>query len=194
MSCISDIYSGIKTILASTIGVNTVELFNSQYLNEARERVTKYPACYIEFANIDWQMSSHRVGRNIKKTVDIGNITHQQKGNMTIVIHIAYQTLKDESDSFTEIDVLRHNIYKALSNYEITNKQTTGLQRLRDEQDTAHDGVVVWKTTFTCSCEELAYSDTTLVEANTAHGGAIALDVVGELDIDNNVIRTGNGK
>ena len=179
MSCISDIYLGIKTILSSTTGVNTVELFNSQYLNEARERVTKYPACYIEFENIDWQMSSHRVGRNI------GNITHQQKGSMTIVIHIAYQTLKDESDSFAEIDVLRHNIYKALSNYEITNKQTTGLQRLRDEQDTAHDGVVVWKTTFTCSCEELGYADTTLVEANTEHGGAIALDVVGELDIDN---------
>lgn len=191
---IYNIYTGIKTILASTTGVNTVELFNSQYDNEQRERVTKYPACYIEFANIDWQMSSHRAGRNIKKTTDIGNITHQQKGSMTIVIHIAYQTLKNESDSFAEIDVLRHNIYKALSNYEITNEQTTGLQRLRDEQDTAHDGVVVWKTTFTCSCEELAYSDSDIVDAVVEHSGAITLDVQGELDIDNNAIRTGNGK
>jgi phage gp37-like protein len=194
MSVIADVYNGLVTRLSSVTGVNTVELFNSQYDNEQRERVTKYPAVYIEFSNISWQMSSHMVARNIKKTVDIGNLTQQQKGNMEITIHLAYKSLKNESDSFAEIDAIRHNIYKSLSNYMITT-ETTGLQRQSDIQDPNHDGVVVWKTIYTLSVEEKAWNDTGIVEANAeTETPPITLDLDIELDIDNSKIRTGDGK
>jgi len=194
MSSISDVYSGIKTRLSTLSSVKTIELFNSQYLNEQRERPTRYPAVYIEFTSINWLMSSHRAGRNVVKTVDIGNLTHQQKGNMEITIHLVYQTLKDESDSFIEIDTIRHDIYKLLSNYEISD-ETTGMQRQRDEQDPNHDGVVVWKTIYTLDIEEKAWADSGIVEANTeTETPPITLDLDISLDIDNNVIRTGDGE
>lgn len=193
MGAIANVYNGIKSKLSTDVtSVYTFELFNSQYDNEPTERVTKYPAIFIEFTDINWLQSSHRAARNIKKTVDIGNLTHQQKGSMTICIHIAYKTLKNETDSFTEIDAIVTSVYQSLSNYEI--EDCTGLQRVRDEQDPNHDGVVVWKTYFTTSVEDKAFHDTNIVEAITEHGGAIDLDLDIELDIDNNTIRTGDGQ
>lgn len=192
MGCIANVYNGIKTRLSSVTAIKTIELFNSQYDNESIERVIRYPAVFIEYSNISWLQSAHRAGRNVIKTADIGNLTHQQKGNMTVVIHICYKTLKTETDSFTEIDNLVTSVYRNLSNYEITD--CTPLQRTTDEQDTNHNGVVVWKTTFTTSVQEQAWSDIAIVDAVVEHEGAIELDIQGELDIDNNVIRTGDGK
>jgi len=193
MGIIADVYNGVKTRLSTISSVKTVELFNSQYNNEARERVTAYPALFIEFQEVVWAMSSHRAGRNVKKTVDIGNLTHQQKGNMTIVIHIVYQTLKTETDSFAEIDAIVTDVYRALANLEITD-DCTGLQRASDEQDTDHDGVVVWKTTFTLDVEEKAWNDTNIVDANIESETPITLTINQTLDIDNNSIRTGDGE
>lgn len=193
MSSISDVYNGLVAKIGYLSSIKTIELFNSQYLNEQRERVTKYPAVYIEFSSIEWQMSSHRAGRNVIKTADIGNLTHQQKGKMQITLHLCYSTLKNESDSFIELDTIRHNLYKLLSNYEIC-KETTGLQRLRDEQDVNHDGVIVWKTLWTLDIEEKGWSDDNIVDAVVEHEGQIDLDLDISLDIDNAKIRTGDGE
>jgi len=193
MSVIADVYNGIVSKMAELTSVKTVELYNSQYDNEERERPTRYPAVYIEFGSIEWLMSSHRVGRNIVNTADIGRLTQQQKGNMEVILHLCYRTMKDEKDSFAEIDVIRHDMYKLLSNYQITT-ETTGMQRLRDEQDPNHDGVVVWKTTYALSVEEKAWIDTDIVDANEESKDPIELELKMELDIDNDIIRTGDGK
>jgi len=192
MGVIANVYNGVKTQLSTISSVKTVELFNSQYNNEIRERVTRYPATLIEFQEVVWAMSSHRAGRNVRKTVDIGNLTHQQKGKMILVIHIVYQTLKTETDSFTEIDAIVTDVYRALANLEITD--CTGLQRASDEQDADHDGVVVWKTTFTLDVEEKAWNDTNIVDANIESETPITLTINQTLDIDNNSIRTGDGE
>jgi len=193
MSVIADVYNGLVSKMAELTSVKTVELYNSQYDNEERERPTRYPAVYIEFVSIEWLMSSHRVGRNIVNTADLGRLTQQQKGNMEVILHLCYRTMKDEKDSFAEIDVIRHDMYKLLSNYQITT-ETTGMQRLRDEQDPNHNGVVVWKTTYALSVEEKAWIDTDIVDANVESKDPIELELNMELDIDNDIIRTGDGK
>ena len=192
MSVKLDLFNDIVTAVEAIVDinsvkiVNTVELWNSQLENENKEKPFNYPAVFIEFAEIIWTSTNQQPSALGSQ----GNVTKEQKGVGTVVIiHIAHSQLEDETVGFPIIDAVNDKVYFAIQGLFVNDKYSS-LLRVAERQDTDHDRVIDWQMDFLTTLFQCGQADDTLVEIV---GGTVTLAITKDLDIDNDVIRTGDG-
>ena len=166
-----DIFLSIrKQVLDQVKEINHMLLFNNQFDRDNEEEAFSYPNCFFEYVQLIWN----------------GNIKQTQTGETQIKLHLGFE--RYETESLTIFDTIQ-KVYLALQGFSDTNL-FTGLQRIEEEQDTDHDQVIVWTITFSTQitdCE--ANPDATKQQIIIGD-----LEIIKKLDIDNPIIRTGDGK
>lgn len=186
MSAKLDIFNDIKAAIKAKVPeIETIELWNSQLTNEDREIPFNYNAVFIEFADIPWTSTNQTPSRLGSE----GDVSKQQKGDgALIMLHIAFAPLENETVSFPIISPIIDKVYFAIQGL---NGEFYGpLLRVAERQDTDHDRVIDWQMDFNTMMFECGKLDDTLTEIS---GGTLKLELDKDLDIDNPVIRTGDG-
>ena len=193
MSVKLDIFNDIVTQVEAIVDINsiriinTVELWNNQIENEAEEISINYPAVYIEFGEIPWTSTNQQPSTLGPQ----GNVTKEQKGvGALVMIHIAHSQLDDETVSFPIIDAVNDTVYFAIQGL-FKNEKYSPLLRITELQDVDHGRVIDWQMGFLTTMFQCGQADDTLIKID---GGTITLILTTDLDIDNDVIRTGDGK
>ena len=185
MSSKLDIFNDIVTEVKKISDIQTVELWNSQLVNEDKETAFNYPAVFIEFADIPWTSTNQQPS----KLGGEGDVTKQQKGGGALItIHIAFSQLENETVSFPKISPIIDKVYFAIQ--KLSGTFYGPLLRVAERQDTDHDRVIDWQMDFNTMMFECGELDTSLTKIT---GGTLAVEVNAELDIDNDKIRTGDG-
>lgn len=164
MSVIKELYSAlIVQINTDAPEIKTVRLWNSQLDNDTTEEAIAFPAVFVDFSSIVWT----------------GKQKQGQQGAFEITFHIVMERYQTEAlDTFDRIQ----EVYLALQGF-------CGLQRITEVQDTNHDMCIDWMMTFSA-----VFDDTT---ANPDVGKTTTtltdVEFQTDLDIDDLVIRTGDG-
>ena len=190
MSVKLNIFNDVRTAILTISGspIKSVGLYNSQILNEAREIPRTYPIVDIEFTTIVWDVTDLKPS----SVGNLGNMIKTQRSGTTanniITLHIQFNKFNTETQSFPEIDPVIQSVYLAVQLLE--GDYYSQLVRLSEEQDTNHDDVIDWKIMFGCMLQEVGEENTGKTKII---GGTLSLDINKDLDIDNAVIRTGNG-
>ncbi len=190
MSAKLDIFNDIVTKIESIVDtdnirvINTVELWNSQLENEEEEVPFNFPAVFIEFGEVVWTTN--------QKPPSIGpqsDIVGEQKGiNSLITIHIAFSQLDDETVSFPIISPKIDKVYFAIQR--LSGEFYSELLRVAERQDIDHERVIDFQMDFLTTIFQCGEKDTSVIEIP---GGTVDLDLTVDLDVDNDVIRTGDG-
>lgn len=186
MSAKLDIFNDIVTELKKISDIETIELWNNQLDNENKEISFNFPAVFIEFADLPWSSTNQQTPR----LGTSGNISKQQKGEGALItLHIAFSPLEDETISFPIISPIIDRVYLAVQGL---NKEFYGpLLRVTERQDADHNRVIDWQMDFSTMMFESGEIDETLTQIPSG-----TIDVIPsiDLDIDNNVIRSGDEK
>lgn len=193
MSVKLDIFNDIVTAVEAIVDINsvrvinTVELWNSQLENMNTETSFNFPAVFIEFAEIPWTSTNQQPSTLGPQ----GNVTKEQKGvGALVMIHIGHSQLDDETVSFPVIDAVNDKIYFAIQGL-FKNEKYSPLLRTTEIQDVDHERVTDWQMGFLTTMFQCGEKDGTLIKID---GGTITLVLAKDLDIDNDIIRTGDGK
>ena len=185
MSAKLDIFNDIVTEIKKISDIHTVELWNSQLINEDKETPFNFPAVFIEFTDIPWTSTN----LNPSKLGGEGDVTKQQKGDGALItLHIAFSQYENETVSFPLISPIIDKVYFAIQ--KLSGTFYGSLLRVAERQDTDHDRVIDWQMDFITmmfECGELD-PDLTKIDAQTLD---VEVDV--DLDIDNDKIRSGDG-
>lgn len=190
MSVKLDIFNDIVTAVEAIIDsgarvINTVELWNSQLDNLTKETAFNFPAVFIEFGEIPWTSTNQKPSTLGTQ----GNVTKEQKGDGALfIIHIAFSQLEDETVSFPIISPIIDKVYFAIQG--LTGEFYKPLLRVAERQDTDHGRVIDWQMDFSALIFQCGELDSTLTKID---GGTVDLTLTTDLDIDNDVIRTGDG-
>ena len=173
-----ELYLGIKAQLEATVPeLKTIRLFNNQFAHSNNEtgkdeQAFLYPCCFIEFMSIDFTTST----------------TLLQSFTGIIRLHIGF-----ESYNLEDLDVLtlKQKIYTKLSGFQVSSIKTFGkMIRLHEETDTDHDNIYIYIQDYQMSGKDCEFSSR---DTNVEVAPPIALELPTVLDIDNVVIRTGDG-
>ena len=157
MSIKKNIYADIKAKLNTAVTeLKHISVFNSQFTNESTETVFAYPCCFFEFQTIDWQQMYQNAGER-------SNIKDQQKGDLTIVLHIGINTKKNEELAFFDIDVILDKIHYSVTGFET--EYHSPFIRGAERQPTNHNNVMVWEVEYSALVIDSGQIDTSLVEA-----------------------------
>lgn len=187
MSVKLDIFNDIVTEVEKVSEIETVKLWNSQLENEESEIPFNFAAVFIEFAEIPWTSTNQQPSTLGPQ----GNVTKEQKGaGALVIIHITFSKLDNETITFPDIDVVIDKIYFAIQGL-FKNEKYSPLLRVAERQDTDHDRVIDWQMDFLTTMFQCGELDTTLTQIP---GGTVDVKTTVDLDIDNDVIRTGDGK
>ena len=163
-----DIYTDIKArILDQVKEIKHVLLFNNQFEKDKEEQAFTYPNAFVEFSQLIWNTNGQQT----------------QKGEMQLTIHLGFESLKYEADNF---DIIQ-SVFVALQGY--SNGCYTGLNRIQEEQDTDHDNVIIWKIIFETTIDDTEAHPSNKLQENTIS----TIEINKDLDIDNPIIRTGDG-
>lgn len=191
MSAKLDIFNDITTKLEAILDSNdkriiqTIGIWNNQFDNEAEEDAFNYPAVFIEFAEIPWT-STNQPPSSLGSQ---GNVSKEQKGvGALITLHAGFSHLEDETTSFPIIDATLELIYFAIQG--LTGTYYQPLLRSAELQDTDHNRVIDWQQGFTTTMLQGGTPDENLTEIAA---GTLDVETNVDLDIDNDVIRTGDG-
>jgi hypothetical protein len=164
-----NIFNDIKTAVEAVSGIQTVRLYNSQFENESEELAFNYPAVFIEIAEIEYENKTRSL----------------QDANYTFVLHCGFVSYDTEDTTvLTTID----NIHKAV--HGLDGQDYTPLILVRAEHDSDHANVIIERLTFECR-EHIEIANDT--NGYTAIGSAPSLNLSTDLDIDDEVIRSGDG-
>jgi len=172
MSAILDTFNAIKAELETITSVKTVKLFNSQIDNEERENPFSYPAVFIEFQEIIW----------LKRTRGV------KEGETTITLHVAVESYKNETDSAPDVLAITNEVHVKIEGF--GGGCFTELSKSAERQDIDHDNCIVWQLDYETLVTDGAADDRLNLILTP---GTPDLEVIGDLDIDNEVIRTGDG-
>jgi hypothetical protein len=145
--------NAIKAKIQALEGFEWGGLFNNQFDEEATEDATRYPIVYAEYSPIEWSAAT-------------GNNKNLQKGDVEVILHIGFKTLKKDND---EVLSLVDQVFAALHGY--GSEDFDPLRRIREIQDTQYNNVLVWLLTF----------KTTLTDCGAADLGSVT-HVIEELD------------
>ena len=185
MSAKLDIFNDIVTEIKKISDIQTVELWNSQLVNEDKETPFNFPAVFIEFADIPWTSTNQQPS----KLGGEGDVTKQQKGDGTLItLHIAFSQYENETVSFPIISPIIDKIYFAIQ--ELTGTFYEPLLRVAERQDTDHDRVIDWQMDFNTMMFECGELDPDLTKINA---GVLSVELNVDLDIDDDKIRSGDG-
>ena len=186
MSAKLDIFNDIVTEIRKITDIETVELWNSQLVNEDKETSFNFPAVFIEFADIPWTSTNLKPS----KLGGEGDVTKQQKGaGALITLHIVFSQLENETVSFPIISPIIDKIYFAIQG--LTGTFYGPLLRVAERQDTDHDRVIDWQMDFNTMMFECGELDADLTKIDA---GVLDVELNVDLDIDNDVVRSGDGK
>lgn len=167
-----NLYNDIKTAIQTDVPeIKTVRLFNNQYTNENVESSLPWSNVLIEFQTIEWNSKP-------------GGL---QSGTITVNLHIGFKSLKDEDVDFFTIT---QKVFLALDG--LAKMEYSPLKRISEIQDTDHDGFFVWQQTY--RIDELLDCDNYVHKDKIQTINPITTEVTIDLDVDNKVIRTGNGQ
>ena len=185
MSAKLDIFNDIVNELEKITEIETIELWNSQLENESDEIPFNFPAVFIEFALITWTTTNQ-----LPPTIGTqGDIQGEQKGvDSLITIHIAFSQLEDETVSFPIISPVIDKVYFAIQ--KLSGDFYSALLRVEERQDTDHDRVIDWQMDFLTTLFQCGEKDASLTKIDA---GTVDLTLDAELDVDNDIIRTGDG-
>ena len=194
MSSKLDAFNDIKTSLEAIKSkgkrvIQHVGLWNNQFDNEEIETAVNFPCVYVEFNTIRWDASHTRPPRVGLQ----GNIKSEQKGitdePSIITLHIGFAELSDVSDIFEKIDAVIEAVYFAVHGLE--GEFYNPLLRIEERQDTDHDRVMDWEMDFQTAFSQCGIEDSKLrkIEADD-----VTLELTVDLDIDDIIIRTGDGE
>ena len=186
MSAKLDIFNDIVTELEKIEEVETVELWNSQLENETDEIPFNFAAVFIEFADIIWTSTNQAS----PATSSTGDVVGEQKGeNALVILHIAFSQLENETVSFPIISPIIDKVYFAI--HKLSGDFYSELLRVAERQDTDHNRVIDWQMDFLTTMFQCGEKDSSLTQIP---GGTITPEITINLDVDNPVIRTGDGK
>jgi len=173
-----NIYLGIKSRLETDVTqLQTVRLFNNQFersnndnsdLND--EQAFAYPCCFIEFIN-DAPMISQGAGA--------------KRLEVEVRLHIGF-----ESYELEDLDIfdLVESIQVALDGYSTI--YFSPLTYLAQRTDYNHNNIYIYQLEYSCIYEDSSsYIKNNTITKNAPHTLSVTID----LDIDNDIIRTGDG-
>lgn len=165
-----DFYSSIKAQLTAEVPeLKTIRLFNDQFnhSNDQRDEAPfLYPCVFIQFIDI--------------QTADLTQ--NVQQANFTTRIHFGFENYEDED---VTMFALKAKIYKALQHF---GANFFGpMVRVSEEQDHEHNNIYIYLIDFQTSGKDYD----ACVEKPEAT--ITTLTVNADLDIDNDIIRTGDG-
>ncbi len=109
--------------------VKTVRLYNSQPLNEEKEKAYPCPAVFIKFDSVIWTPLANGM----------------QNGDAVIKLYIQYNSLKTEDEAI--IDLIE-DLHAYIQNFSIPGVMQP-LSRTNERQDDNHDAVQVWEVEYT---------------------------------------------
>lgn len=181
-SALLEIFQVIKSKIESEVSeINSIEIWNDQMGNQPNERARDYPYVGLEMS-IAWNGPMAKT----QLTDGSGLLLALQKGSATIMVHVCFDHLENETVSFEEQEPIRHKVFRAISMINDTDI-IQGMSRVESSTPPSHDMLSDYPTIFTCSVQEFALIDEQQKVTAT-------VDIQGSLDIDNDIIRTGNGE
>lgn len=173
-----DIYDGlVARLTANVLELKTIRLFNNQFNHsnnedQRDEQALLYPCCLIEFSEIEYQTQTQLI----------------QSYTGIVRLHIGFESYKLED---TDILALKQKVYKNVHGFQVSTLKTFGkFLRLRETMDTDHDNIMVYIQEYQLSGKDTDFSS---ADTNVIVSPPIELEITGDLDIDNAVIRTGDG-
>ena len=171
---VSLLYNAIKTKLETDVPeLKHVRLFNNQFDNDNIESAFDYPVAFIEFSSMQYNDDSQGL----------------QKAQIDVTIHIGFKSFEDENTSFWNIT---NKVFGVLNGYAVNDGNGTTfepLKRISEIQDIDHDNVFVWQQIYQTEILDVCafiYGDKQKTTATT-------IQIIRDLDVDNPVIRTGDG-
>jgi hypothetical protein len=136
MSVLKKIYNDIyDTLIANstTNGINGVSDFCHQYENPDNFNLVKYPHCYIEESEVEW---------NKESKVTTVNKHPNQTGQAEIKVHVVYKTLKEyNKDARNEFHTVIDKVVADLQRLQSGNSDDgtyTTLMRVKEEHVKRH--------------------------------------------------------
>lgn len=164
-----DLYLAVRQqILDKVPAVKHVLLFNNQFDRDTEEEAFTYPCVFFEFVQL----------------IHSGVTLNQQKSDIQIRLHIGYESLFTEDLGIFD---LIQDINVAIQGF--SGPLFSGLQRIEERQDLDHDMCNIWQIDYECNLTDCA----TDPRANLKEHTIATLVINKELDIDNPIIRTGDG-
>lgn len=171
----------IETLIGTISNVKTFEIWNSQIDHEDEEHPIVYPAVFLEYSVMDWNPQTFQ---------QVQNYTPQQEGQFEITLHCCFETLADNITYFDNMDSVLDEIYRAVTGQ--LDDNIINWMRIRELQDINHDGVQDWQMLFVSGVTDGGVS-MDLVDATDGGLVTIDIEILKEIDIDNIIIRTGDG-
>lgn len=173
------VFTDIKALInCYAKSIKTVEMWNNQVDiegNESKEWPFKFPAVFVSFEQIDWQL---------------GNNNRSQRSDTFIIgIRIAIQDYAwNTADYFKYVEAVNWALHGRSTTH------TSNLQRSEEIADVDHDNCVIWQVNYETTYTELINPPLGESDGTTE----VTLDIYDieinkDLDIDNPVIRTGDG-
>ena len=176
----TELYEGIKArITAEVTAIKHIALYNNQFdrsnnddMAKNDERPFLYPCVFIEFLDIVYVV-------NTGLLQDFTGICR---------LYIGFKSYKFEDlDIFT----IKQNLFKKLQGYQPSTSKTLGkLIRVAETMDNNHNNVLVYIQDYKFSGRDADFSTN---DALVVKEPPTTLEITATLDIDNNVIRTGDG-
>ena len=143
-------------------------LFNDQFNQERKETAFRFPATFVELSSIDYKSETNG----------------SQKIDLEFAIVIGFHELRDTLSVLDVIQEIGFALHGFAGDY------FSNITRIRATPDGFHDNVTVWKVFFkTTLTDELTFNPRKLVLAGTP-----GVTINRNLDVDNPIIRSGNGQ
>lgn len=151
-----DLFDALEARIKDEIPeIKTFRLFNNQFENEKQEKAFAFPALMVEFTDLNYTAKSESL----------------QEADTSLIFHLGFASLKTED---REIFVLAQKVHQSLQAFAGVGLFSS-LNRKREQQDSNHDGVIVWKMEYT-----------TLLSDNSANRNRrlVYMSSIDELDVD----------
>lgn len=167
---IKQFYQDIKTHLETQLNGNVflVDLWNNQLNNEDQEKPFRFPALFIEFTDVEYRSEAYGI----------------QKADINFTVHCAFSQLVKDMDL---LDVVE-SVAVALHNH--SGEYFSDITRVRVIQDDDHDRVSDWQIEFTCTMTDCSTAKVNKLVQTTP----TIIETTRTIDIDNDVIKTGDGQ
>ncbi len=167
---IKSIYTDVRDRIATTLSeeIKTVAMFNRQFDNERTEIPFLFPCVFVEFSDISYTTEASAI----------------QKGKIEMTLHVGFHQLIEDLTMFD----IQQAVTAKIHGWSAGN--VGSWTRVREIQDTAPGNVIDWQIVFNSTFTDTdTYVHTDLIST----GGLIELELNTDLDIDELVIRTGDG-
>lgn len=158
--------------------IKTIEMWNNQVDidgNEGKEWPFNFPAVFVSFENITWQTGN--------------NSRSQRTATFTVGIRVVVEDyVWNTAEYFKFVDAVTWALHGR------TTTHLSNLQRAEEIADVDHDNCVIWQINFETTYTELINPPAGETDGTSEITLTINdIEINKDLDIDNEIIRTGDG-